>query len=174
MAIEKMKQYFAPEGLLKDVFHSYEYRGEQLSMAEAVMRSIDEEKALIVEAGTGVGKSMAYLIPICSAVLQGLIQRAIVSTYTKALQRQLVEKDLPLIKEKLMPEITYRLCLGSENYLCRRRLHIAVDTGNVDIFEEDGFNELLKWKETTEEGLLLELSPPLSLWKKVCRESDLC
>ncbi len=169
-----IKRYFTPEGLLKDVFHSYEYRVEQLSMAEAVMRSIEKKSTLIVEAGTGVGKSLAYLIPICSAVLDGQIQRAIVSTYTKALQRQLVEKDLPLIKENLMPDVTYRLCLGSENYLCKRRLSIAVDTGNVDIFEEDDFKRLLKWKETTEEGLLLELSPPLSLWKKVCRESDLC
>ena len=169
-----MEQYFNPDGLLREVFPRYEYRKEQLRMARAVMDSLTYGKTLIVEAGTGVGKSMAYLVPLCLALLEGTIERAVVSTYTKALQRQLVEKDLPRLKETLFPSITYHLCLGSENYLCKRRLRIAVETGNVDIFEEEEFNRLLEWLKDTESGLLLELSPPVSLWRKVCRESDLC
>ncbi len=169
-----MKSYFGKDGKLKKLLVEYEPRKEQLQMAEHVFEALKNRHHLIVEAGTGVGKSLAYLIPLAEMLIKGKMERAIVSTYTKALQRQLVEKDIPLIHESLFPELRYSLCFGSENYLCLRRLDNMRKHGLFESFEEPELSEILRWAEQTETGLYMEVSPSQSLWGRICRESDLC
>ena len=167
--------YFEVDGPLASCFVNYEDRPQQIEMATAVMNALVEERHLIVEAGTGVGKSLAYLIPLIEHFSAGGdSERAVVSTYTKALQRQLVENDLPFLKENLFPELRFTLCLGSENYLCLRRLGIARQHGLFEAGEEAGLTELVSWAGVTATGLYMEVALPMSLWSKVCRESDLC
>jgi ATP-dependent DNA helicase DinG len=139
-------------------------------MCEAVSDALRGGSRLLVEAGTGTGKSFAYLIPLIEHALKSE-ERAVVSTYTKALQRQLVEKDLPFIKERLYPHLRFALGLGSENYLCLRRLDQARDRG---LFTEDAdeVEALARFAARSESGL--REGQPLALWRKVAREADLC
>jgi len=167
-------RYFGSSGLLSSVFPDYEPRPEQLLMSEAIDGALDEGEDLIVEAGTGVGKSLAYLIPLIGHVLSEEGRRAVVSTYTKTLQRQLIEKELPFLREHVFGGLRFALCLGSENYLCLRRLEQANTHG---LFEGDGakmISRLRVWAKKTAGGIRSEIDVPQWLWQKVCRESDLC
>lgn len=174
-----MERYFGGDGLLARVLRQYEPRPEQLRMAMEVAATIRDRAVLLVEAGTGVGKSLAYLIPLIEWVQEDAPEgqgprRAVVSTYTKTLQRQLVEKDLPLLAGSLFPGLRYALCLGSENYLCLRRLDQARVHGLFEDGEAGSLHWLRRWARKTLTGLRSETDVPLQLWQKVCRESDLC
>ena len=111
---------FGPTGTVAQAMYAaYEHRPQQLHMAEAVETALAAKTHLIVEAGTGVGKSLAYLVPLVQwAREEGC--RAVVATYTKALQQQLVQKDLPFLRT-VLGDFRYALCVGGENYLCLRR-----------------------------------------------------
>jgi ATP-dependent DNA helicase DinG len=127
----------------------YQHREGQLAMAEAVEASLFEERALLVEAGTGTGKTLAYLVP---AILSG--KKVVVSTATRALQEQIYFKDLPIVAEVLAAYgIKFRAALmkGLSNYLCRRRLHEALLAGDVSF-------RLKQWSEETESGDRSELA----------------
>lgn len=171
---------FGDSGILSDILPGYEPRIEQLRMSEAVADALKDNEHLIVEAGTGVGKSLAYLIPLVEWVLlredsdSTGNRRAVVSTYTKALQRQLVEKDLPFLKENIFNDLRFALCLGSENYICLRRLGQAKTHGLFDTDETEAVNILLRWVKRTHTGIRSDMDVPQQLWQKVCRESDLC
>ncbi|GAB4418600.1 MAG: helicase C-terminal domain-containing protein [Thermodesulfovibrionales bacterium] len=173
-------RFFGDEGILSRVLNGYEPRTEQLRMSEAIADALSNKKHLIVEAGTGVGKSLAYLIPIVEWVLDSNDsgdsgrRRAVVSTYTKALQGQLVEKDLPFLRDNVFRELKFALCLGSENYLCLRRLDQAKTHGLFDLDEAEEINRLLRWVKRTSTGTRSEINVPHQTWQKVCRESDLC
>ncbi|NOX21210.1 MAG: helicase c2 [Nitrospirae bacterium] len=169
-----MERYFGKEGALKDILEGFEWRFEQLKMAEHVHSALKRRDHLLVEAGTGVGKSFAYLVPVLDMLSSGEIERAVVSTYTKALQRQLIEKDIPLMVKHLFPDIKYALCFGSENYLCLRRLDGLRKYGLFEAYEEADLESLLGWVEQTDTGLWHEIALQGGLWGKVCRESDLC
>ncbi len=162
------------EAVLK-ALDGYEPRAEQIEMASAVNIALRDEADLIVEAGTGVGKSLAYLLPLVQWALNNEFEhrKAVVSTYTKALQRQLFEKELPLIKNNLFNELRFSLCLGSENYLCLRRLYKSKTLG---LFDEPDIqiNRLLKWAKMTSTGIRADTDIPSYTWQKVCRESDVC
>ena len=153
---------------------AYEHRPQQLLMAGAVEKALASKAHLIVEAGTGVGKSLAYLVP---AVLWAREEnsRVVVATYTKALQQQLVQKDLPFLK-KVLGDFRYALCVGGENYLCLRRFD-QLRMG--DLYEEnerEALNRLFAWSTGTRTGLRseLEVEPSPALWAKACRQADLC
>lgn len=170
-----MAKIFGDAGLIARAMQSaYEYRPQQAAMAQAVEQALDTGTHLIVEAGTGVGKSLAYLVPL---ILRARREnhRAVVATYTKALQQQLVQKDLPFLR-KVIGDFRYALSLGGENYLCLRRFEqLRVH----DLFEEaerGPLNRLFEWSTHTRTGLRTELDfePPSSLWIKTCREPDLC
>jgi ATP-dependent DNA helicase DinG len=139
-------------------------------MAEAVNETIVGGGHLIVEAATGIGKSLAYLVPLAEVCAREE-QRAVITTYTKALQRQLVEKDLPFLKEHVNPDIRYSLCLGSENYLCHRRLENSQTMG---LFDEnaDELHALIKWAQSTKDGIREGTGG--GHWHKISRESDNC
>jgi len=115
-------QFFAPGGVLSKTHPAYEFRRGQLQMAQAVEQALEERRHLIVEAGTGTGKTLAYLMPV---IRSG--KRVIISTGTKNLQEQLFHKDVPLLERALFPEGNRKLSVcymkGRNNYLCRKKLY---------------------------------------------------
>lgn len=156
---------------------AYEARPQQSEMAGAVADALEWGEHLIVEAGTGVGKSLAYLVPLLLHAMR-TERRVLVSTHTISLQEQLIGKDLPLLKERLgMP---FRACLvkGRSNYLCRRRLARAF-RHQRELFADGLANDLERiraWAELTEDGSLQELRRPprQDAWAAVCAEHGNC
>src|SRR6516164_286326 len=167
---------FGHGGLLSRA-RQFEYRAQQQQMATAVARALQEDRHLVVEAGTGVGKSLAYLIP---AVLTALDQRrkAIVSTHTINLQEQLLHKDIPIVQQLLNQPFEAALLKGRQNYLCPNRLDRALQLQN-DLFTSSEQQELLRiksWSQTTTEGTLtdLDIEPDQSVWAQICSEPHIC
>ena len=174
--LEAVGEMFSPAGRLSKS-PNFEYRPQQQEMAVAVARALQENKHLIVEAGTGVGKSLAYLIPaIFHAVARN--RKAVISTHTINLQEQLVQKDLPMLAGMLPVEFKYSMLKGRQNYLCTRRLSKAMQQGQL-LFTSSGVQELERihqWSLKTEEGSLsdFEAEPDPHVWQQVCSERGLC
>src|SRR3977135_163248 len=124
--VERTESLFSPNGLLSKA-KNFEFRPQQQEMAAAVARALEEDRHLVVEAGTGVGKSLAYLVP---SILFALEQhkKAIISTHTINLQEQLIHKDIPILKKTLPVEFEAALMKGRQNYLCPRRLERALQS----------------------------------------------
>ncbi|MCX7867532.1 MAG: DEAD/DEAH box helicase [Limisphaera sp.] len=174
--VSQVETFFSPHGLLARA-RNFEYRPQQQAMAVAVARALVNGQSLIVEAGTGVGKSLAYLIP---AILHAVAQRkrAIVSTHTINLQEQLIQKDLPLLERILPVKFTYTMLKGRANYLCTRRLHKAREQAQA-LFtspEQAELERLYAWAQRTEDGSLSDLDPQPDpkVWDQVCSERGLC
>lgn len=170
-------------------------------MASAVEKSLSEAKHLVVEAGTGIGKSLAYLLPSGLWAVQNK-KKVIVATYTKALQEQLTKKDLPIVQAALRKTgfpFQYSLLMGSTNYLCLSRLQRRLKRGpglfedggskpspscapsgnalrRMDGGSKDAAQMLLEWSKTAASGLRTEVPfrVPEPLWEEVCRDRDLC
>ena len=176
MIEKEVGKYLDYGGFLSDAIEEFERRPQQIAMAEAVGRAFDDKHHLIVEAGTGTGKSLAYLIPaILWAVKHN--KKVVVSTYTKTLQEQLLYHDIPLLHEKLKIPFRYALCLGHENYLSLRRLKRASQKGLFTIVEEDGqMAAIFDWVSETPNGTKgdLPFEPLPSVWEDVGRQKDLC
>lgn len=152
----------------------WEAREPQLIMARAVAEALHEERPLLVEAGTGTGKSLAYLVPAALWALKN-DQKVIVATHTRALQAQILASDLPMLRRGGL-EVRAAVLEGRGNYLCKRRLQLARD--EADTLEEDGRAELgalVEWAETTPTGSRsdLPLRLPPDLWERVESDSDL-
>jgi len=166
---------FGENGKIAQSMHGgYEHRPQQVLMADAVEKALDSKTHLIVEAGTGVGKSLAYLVPLITWCRE-TNQRAVVATYTKALQQQLVDKDLPFLK-RVLGDFRYALSVGGENYLCLRRFD-QLRIGNLyEQNEVEPLNRLFAWSTQTRTGVRsdLDVEPPPALWAKACRQADLC
>ena len=173
---EEMKSAFSESGLLADS-PDFEYRAEQQEMAMEVAAALAERRSLVLEAGTGVGKSLAYLLP---AVRYGLEagRKVIVSTHTINLQEQLVRKDLPLVEKLVGRPFTAALMKGRQNYLCPQRLKRALQQSG-DLFstsESDELKAIRDWSLETEDGTLsdLDFKPNPKVWQQVCSETHLC
>jgi ATP-dependent DNA helicase DinG len=167
-----LHEFFAPGGILARSPLPYEYRPGQLEMAKAVERALAERRHLIVEAGTGTGKTLAYLLP---ALRTG--QRVIISTGTKALQDQLFFRDIPFL-ETLLGELRVCYMKGRANYLCRHKLVTLRDQPILSGLEEiDQYRQIAEWERITETGDRSELSglPESSaLWAKLDARADAC
>ena len=170
------RHFFSPDGVLAQA-KNFEYRPQQQQMAVAVAEALTRGDHSIVEAGTGVGKSLAYLVPaILFAVERG--KKAIVSTHTINLQEQLTEKDLPLLERVLPVKFKYTMLKGRANYLCTRRLHKALQQSE-SLFTSSEQNELrrvLEWSKATRDGSLSDFDeePDAKVWAQVCSERGLC
>ena len=164
---------FSPSGRLAQKLNSYEDRPEQRHMAEAVNKAFTQDRFLIVEAGTGTGKTLAYLIP---AVLSG--ERVVVSTGTKTLQEQLFLRDIPFLQEKLGFSFKASYMKGRGNYLCRRRFRLFSRQPLLRAFEEFSYFPVLKsWANRTQTGdwaELAEMPEDLELWREICSSSETC
>src|SRR6266481_1352638 len=174
--VERVRAFFSENGPLSKA-KNFEFRPEQQEMAARVAQALEEERHLVLEAGTGVGKSLAYLVP---AILFALEQdkKAIVSTHTINLQEQLLHKDIPILKKVLPVEFEAALMKGRQNYLCPRRLERAVQNAN-ELFtgpEENELQRLAEWASTTRDGSLSDLSvePDPKVWTQVCSEAHIC
>ena len=167
-----LHEFFAPGGILARSPLPYEVRPGQYEMAKAVERALAERRHLIVEAGTGTGKTLAYLLP---ALRTG--QRIIVSTGTKALQDQLYFRDVPFL-EALLGELHVCYMKGRANYLCRRKLYALRDQPVLSGLDEvDEYQQIAEWERETETGDRAELSglPESSaLWHKLDARSEAC
>ncbi|MDI6786344.1 MAG: helicase C-terminal domain-containing protein [bacterium] len=171
-----IKEIFAKNGAISQRLENYHYRSQQVEMAEKIKEIIDSKLHLIVEAGTGVGKSLAYLVPFIFWAHKEN-KKVVISTYTKVLQEQIINQDIPFLKETLGINFSYALCLGGENYLCRRKLYKSETYGLFDSFNEvEEFKRIYEWQKYSKDGFRLELEfePSWNVWSKVCRESDLC
>ena len=172
-----MQNVFGPDGLIANAHPDYEYRPGQIQMAQAVMRAFEERHHLIVEAGTGTGKTLAYLVPAVAAALGGR-GRVIVSTGTKNLQEQLMEKDIPFLQSILPKKFNAAYMKGRNNYLCLQRFHRAGDSPVLSGLDEmDYFEEVTHWVKGTETGDRAELSnlpENLSFWRHIDARSETC
>ena len=171
-ALPTLHEFFSPGGILARSPLPYEYRPGQLEMAKAVERALTERRHLVVEAGTGTGKTLAYLLP---ALRTG--QRVIVSTGTKALQDQLYFRDVPFL-ESLLGDLRVCYMKGRANYLCRHKLVALRDQPILSGLEEiDQYQQIAAWERETETGDRSELAglPESSaLWHKLDARSDAC
>ncbi|MEO0076386.1 MAG: helicase C-terminal domain-containing protein [candidate division WOR-3 bacterium] len=173
---------FSDTSILSTILNNYEVRNEQKEMALAVYNALQNQEKLFVEAGTGVGKSLAYLIPIALWILQKN-EKAVITTYTKILQNQLIKKDIKILNKTLdLLKLFEARCIksavvfGQENYVCRRRL---ANVNNYGLFdsptEKLELDEFGKWLADSESGIILEYQKPLGLLaEKICRDSDNC
>jgi ATP-dependent DNA helicase DinG len=171
-ALPTLHEFFAPGGILARSSLPFEYRPGQLEMAKAVERALEERRHLIVEAGTGTGKTLAYLLP---ALRTG--QRVIVSTGTKALQDQLYFRDVPFL-ETLVGGLRVCYMKGRANYLCRHKLAALRLQPILSGLEEiDQYRQIAEWERETETGDRAELSgmPESSaLWNKLDARTEAC
>jgi ATP-dependent DNA helicase DinG len=166
--------FFAPGGRLEQTLPGYEPRAEQAALAGAVEAALASGEHLVAEAGTGTGKSLAYLIP---ALESG--RRVVVSTATKALQEQLLTKDVPVAAAALGREVRVSVLKGKQNYLCRNGLHgFGLLGGQLFQRAEDAaaFEAMQGWIETTETGdrAELEAEPPDTVWSEIAVGADRC
>ena len=172
----RMEEVFAPGGLLSAA-NNYEFRPQQLLMAQRVAGTIARGGHLVAEAGTGTGKSLAYLVPsVLAAKEEG--RKAVISTHTINLQEQLLYKDLPLVAKLLPVEFDAALLKGRQNYLCPRRLRKALEN-RAELFtstEAVELERILDWSRRTRDGSLADLDPlpDPAVWNLVCSEAGIC
>jgi Rad3-related DNA helicase/REP element-mobilizing transposase RayT len=176
---ELLEQILGPGGAIaRRLGEKFEPRPQQLEMAAAVERAFVEGHHLLVEAGTGVGKSFAYLLPAIDYAVKHK-KRVVISTHTISLQEQLIDKDIPLIQSVYPDEFTAVLCKGRSNYLCQRRLLQARGRQNL-LFDRQPELESLwtieEWAQETTDGSLADLPgvPEPGVWDKVCAEQGNC
>ena len=174
--VKQVEDIFSPTGLLSRA-KNFEYRPQQQQMAVAVARALQEREHLVVEAGTGVGKSLAYLIP---AILYAAAnsKKAVVSTHTINLQEQLIEKDLPMLEKILPVKFQFAMLKGRGNYLCTRRLHKAMQQadGLFTSPEAQELQRIYEWSKQTHDGSLsdFDIEPDAKVWSQVCSERGIC
>jgi len=171
-----MADILGPRGLVRKSLDTFESRPQQLEMALAVREHLEVCRHLAVEAGTGVGKSFAYLVPAIEQVCRKK-GRVLVSTFTITLQEQLINKDLPFLAQALPYPFDAVLAKGRGNYLCKRRLEFTQRRmgGMLDSFESE-LDRLLAWAAATADGSLSDMphQPPAALWDAVKSEHGNC
>lgn len=168
-----MEEIFGQQGLIAKYHPNYEYRPGQITMAEAVLSAMNQGNCLLSEAGTGTGKTLAYLVPaLC------LNKRVIVSTATKNLQEQLYNKDIPFLEKILGRKLRVAYLKGRSNYLCLYRLRRAEQNPILNGLEElNVFDEIRRWAVETETGdrtELVDLPEDINFWYHIDARSDIC
>lgn len=170
---------FGPDGALAQVRAGYEPRPQQTTMAEAVAQALEDEGVLVVEAGTGVGKSLGYLLPAALWAARN-DRRVLISTHTRALQEQLIKHELPTAAKALetmgLP-LRYAMLMGADNYLCVQRLaRLRAQPALVSDAGERTVEELEAWARNAQTGHRSELPVvvPQNLWEKLARDPQVC
>ena len=175
-----IKNYFSKDGILAKEIKGFEYRQEQEEMAQYIQEAINEDKKIIVEAGTGTGKTLAYLIPAIKWAVVNK-KKVIIATNTINLQEQLLLKDIPLAKSIIKDEFSYVLVKGRNNYVCKRLFNelalgknIDIETFSIEAREQIEY--ILKWGNKTKTGdkaeLPFEVYP--DVWELVQSTTELC
>jgi ATP-dependent DNA helicase DinG len=177
LAVAEMAALLAAGGAVAAQLADFEHRPQQLQMLTAVATAFNDDTTLTVEAGTGTGKSLAYLLPAIHWSLQNR-ERIVVSTHTINLQEQLITKDLPFLTEQAGLQCTTALVKGRGNYLCQRKA-AQVEAQGAQLIEDDvrkELKELLAWAKHSRDGSLADLSvrPRREVWEQVVSENDNC
>lgn len=173
----ELAKAFRPSSRMARALPQFEVRPQQTRMMEAVAESFNRDKIAVVEAPTGVGKTLAYLLPAALWAVRNK-ERVVISTRTINLQEQIVFKDIPLLQRCLKEQFVACLVKGRGNYICLRKLERVLS--EATLFEDGQFQERLKaiaeWVEKTEDGSLSDLPfvPERELWEQLCSESDTC
>jgi ATP-dependent DNA helicase DinG len=172
-----MEEIFGRGGLIARAHPDYEFRPGQIQMAEAVLRAFEDRRHLLVEAGTGTGKTLAYLVPaIAAATARG--ERVIISTGTKNLQEQLMEKDIPFLQRVLPKKFSAAYMKGRNNYACLQRIKRAESAPVLDGLDDvDYFDEVRQWardSQTGDRAELVQLPENLSFWRHIDARSEIC
>jgi ATP-dependent DNA helicase DinG len=154
---------------------AFELRQSQLDLLELIIRSFNEDALLMAEAGTGVGKSFAYLLPAMHFAVENK-EKVVISTATITLQHQLYEKDIPLVASAIGKEIKSVIMKGRGNYLCMRRLDDALRDPPLDENDLNEIKRIAEWSNNTKNGERsgLPFLPSENVWSILCSESDLC
>ncbi|HEX8267028.1 MAG TPA: helicase C-terminal domain-containing protein [Pyrinomonadaceae bacterium] len=172
-----MEKIFGRAGLIAQNHTEYEYREGQIKMAEAVLRAFEERRHLIVEAGTGTGKTLAYLVPAIAFALAEK-KRVIISTGTKNLQEQLMEKDIPFLQKILPKKFTAAYMKGRANYVCLQKTKKAEFTPILSGLDDvDYFEAVSHWSRESAIGdraELVDLPENLSFWRYIDARSETC
>lgn len=173
---DAVRDAFSPKGILAKS-RDFEYRPQQQELAVAVAEALTTASPLVAEAGTGVGKSLAYLLPAARFALE-TGRKGVISTHTINLQEQLVRKDIPIVRKLVDHELPTVLLKGRQNYLCPQRLRRALDQ-SADLFTSTETTELeaiRRWAESTRDGTLsdLDFQPQMKVWLQVCSEAHIC
>lgn len=169
-----MREVFGPGGLLERcMIGGYEHRSGQLEMAEMVHDAFESHHHAILEAGTGTGKTLAYLVPaICSG------RRVVISTATKSLQEQLYQKDIPFLQKHFAPNLKVAVMKGRSNFLCVAKMNQMADQALLKGMEElDAFQQIKQWAKLTETGDRAELTflpDDSDLWTRLDARRDTC
>src|SRR5271168_1119363 len=168
-----IEDIFGLGGLLAKRHLGYEFRSSQLEMAKIADDAFQKHQHAVIEAGTGTGKTLAYLIP---AIRSG--RRVVISTATKSLQEQLFQKDVPFLQRHFAPNLKAALMKGRNNFLCRQKVHQMADQPVLrGIDEVDWFAQIKDWAKLTETGDRSELTflpDDAELWGRIDARSDLC
>jgi ATP-dependent DNA helicase DinG len=177
LSIGQLLDLIAPQGAIASKLGGYESRPEQRRMTEAVGAAFNHSKLALIEAGTGTGKSLAYLVPAILWSVQNK-QRVVVSTNTINLQEQLINKDLPFLKSALSSAFKAVLIKGRSNYVCLGKIDSLEKEGDhlIDSEERAELKALIQWAHNTSDGSRSDLSvlPSPPVWEKVACESDNC
>ncbi|HLO24806.1 MAG TPA: DEAD/DEAH box helicase, partial [Geobacteraceae bacterium] len=176
LCFPEIERWYAPGGLLATHLKDFEYREEQSRMAFAVAEAFNEDRVAMIEAGTGTGKSLAYLLPALLWSVRNR-ERVVISTNTINLQEQLTKKDIPFLRKHCGHEFRAVLVKGRSNYLCKRKLE-GVESEPA-LIRDEGAAELeaiVAWSRTTADGCRGDLSfiPRNEVWEEVCCEADQC
>src|SRR3954471_11817092 len=163
-----------PGGAIARRLHRYEPRAEQMAMADAVANAIADFSHLMVEAGTGVGKSFAYLVPAIQAAAEDG-KKVVISTHTISLQEQLLQKDIPLLRAVMPQEFSAVLVKGRSNYVSLRRLDGASSRAGAIFFKPEEFDNLAEikvWSQETGDGSRSDLGfrPAATVWDAIASE----
>jgi len=168
---KEVKAFLGPRGPLAELLPNYEHRPEQAEMAAAALRALAGDRLLVVEAGTGTGKTLAYLVP---AIYSS--RKVVISTGTKALQEQLINKDLPVLTKEF--KVTAAVMKGRTNYLCWRRYHEFSSAPAFDMRDEISvWDRIQEWARTTKSGDRAEvphMPDQYSAWREMSSSSEQC
>lgn len=172
---ELLKSYISNGGSLSKISENFEERPSQVNLLGSVVQAFNNDSIAAFEAGTGVGKSYAYLIPSMKWALANK-EKVVVSTGTINLQQQLIEKDIPAAEKIIGAKVNSILLKGRQNYLCMRRIFEASVDRDLFSEEQEIIDKLVKWAKVTSTGSKSELTftVPDSAWAKVNSESDAC
>ncbi len=170
---KEVEDFFAPGGLLQNNFPQFEIRDSQLTLASKITRALNDKRFLIAEAGTGIGKTLSYLVPVM--LWAGKEKKpVIIATYTKNLQMQLAEKDIPQVQKILGTDLNSTVLMGRGNYLCQTRLRLL--SQKKDSFSARLLPEIYLWAEETLNGTYEEwpFSEYPEIWPLIAADADGC
>ncbi|MCF6156453.1 MAG: helicase [Candidatus Brocadia sp.] len=174
---KELSAQFQPGGNFAQHLSQYEYRKPQVEMLKSVVDAFNADKIAVIEAGTGTGKSLAYLVPAVFWSIKNQ-ERVVVSTHTINLQEQLIEKDIPVLKKCCGLNFKSVLVKGRNNYLCLRKVYTLRSEGGTLVEDKDRqqLNDLLEWTTKTRDGSKADLNfvPQDDVWEAIQSEADQC